>query len=127
MTHNSFVIFSFKQYILPSKAAHESADFFDCWVKFRRFPHVIFQSTSLFLSNFASLFTVMRHNFSVLSFAQTSNTFDKNSRSKCKFSDLPLLALKYIKYLISYLKLQVSFFSNFASLSAMRDNSSVLL
>ena len=36
--------------------------------------------------------------------------------SKCKFSDLPLIALKFTKFLMSFLETRVSFSSNFASL-----------
>ena len=51
---------------------------------------------------------------------------DKSSTSKCKFSDFPLLALKFTKFIMSFLKPRASFSSNFASLSTlMRDNSSV--
>ena len=53
-----------------------------------------------------------------ISFAQTKNTFDKSSSSKCKFSDYLLLALKFTKFAVSYfnspLKPGVSFPSNFA-------------
>ena len=46
---------------------------------------------------------------------------------KCKASDLPLLALKFTKIVMSFLKPRVSFSSNFASLfNVMRNNSSVL-
>ena len=48
--------------------------------------------------------------------AQTLHTFYKNSPTKCKFSDLPLLALKFTKFLMSSLEPRVSFSSNFASL-----------
>ena len=41
--------------------------------------------------------------------AQTSHTFDKSSPLKCKFSDFPLLALKFTKFLMSFLKPIVSF------------------
>ena len=52
---------------------------------------------------------------------------NKSSTSKCKFSDLPLLAFKFTKFVISFLKPRACFSSNFASLSTvMRDNSSVL-
>ena len=51
----------------------------------------------------------------------------KSSTSKCKFSDFPLLALKFTKFVMLFLKPRASFSSNFASLSTlMRDNSSVL-
>ena len=59
--------------------------------------------------------------------AQTLHTFYKNSPSKCKFSDFPLLALKFTKFLMSYFKQKVSFPSKFGSFfSVMRNNSSVL-
>ena len=46
---------------------------------------------------------------------------------KCKFSYLPLIALKSTKFLMSFLEPRASFSSNFASLfSVMRHNSSVL-
>ena len=44
------------------------------------------------------------------------NIFDKSSTSKRKFSDLPLLALKFTKFLMSFLKPRFSFSSNFTSL-----------
>ena len=46
---------------------------------------------------------------------------------KCKFTNLPLVALKFIKFLLSFLEPRVSFSSNFASLfSVLRHNCSVL-
>ena len=46
--------------------------------------------------------------------------------TKCKLSDLPLLILKFTKFVMSSLELRASFSSNFASLiSIMRDKSSV--
>ena len=51
----------------------------------------------------------------------------KNIPSKCKFSDFPLLKLKFIKFLMSFFKQKMSFYSKFGSLfSVMRDNSSAL-
>ena len=51
----------------------------------------------------------------------------QSSTWKCKFSNLLLLALKFTKFVISFLKPRASFSSNFASVSSvMRDNSSVL-
>ena len=59
--------------------------------------------------------------------AQTLHTFDKNIPWKCKFSDFPLLELKFIRVLISFFKQRMSFSSKFGSLfSVMRDNSSAL-
>ena len=59
--------------------------------------------------------------------AQAQYTFDKISTSRCRFSGLPLLALKFTKFLTSFLEPRVSFPSNFASLFiVMRRDSSVL-
>ena len=59
--------------------------------------------------------------------AQTLHTFDKNIPSKCKFSDFSLLELKFIKFLMSFFKQKMSFYSKFGSLfSVMRDKSSAL-
>ena len=51
--------------------------------------------------------------------AQTLDTFYKSSLSKWKFPGLRLLALKFTKFLMSFLKPRVSFSSNFASLSSV--------
>ena len=86
-------------------------------VKIHQVPSVIFETISHF----------SRHNSSVFFSAQTSHTFYKISPSKCKFSDFPLLELKFTKFLISFSKQKVSFSSKFGSLfSVMRDNSSAL-
>ena len=54
------------------------------------------------------------------------DTFGKSSPWKCKFSDFPLLVLKFTKFLLSFFKQKVSFSSKFWSLfSVMRDNSNV--
>ena len=59
--------------------------------------------------------------------AQTLHTFYKRSSSKCKFSDFPLLALKFTKFLMSFFKQKVSFSSKFGSFfSVMGDNSSAV-
>ena len=72
-------------------------------------------------SNFASLFSVMKDNSSVF-FSSNLYTLDKK-----QFSDFWMVGWKFIKFLMSCLKLQVSFSLIFASLfSVMRDNSSEL-
>ena len=79
-------------------------------------PYVIFETISHF----------SRRNSSVFFLAQTLHTFNKSSPSKCKFSDFPLLALKFTKFLMSFFKQKVSFTSKFGSLfSVIRDNCSV--
>ena len=82
-----------------------------------------------FPSKFGSFFSVMREFFCTFQ-AETLYVIDKSSTSfdsKCKFPDLPMLALKFTRFLMSFLKPKVSFSSNFASLfSVVRHNSSVL-
>ena len=57
--------------------------------------------------------------------AQTLRTFDKISSLKCKFSDFPLLELKFTKFFMPFFKQKVSFSSKFASpFSFMTHNSS---
>ena len=59
--------------------------------------------------------------------AETLYAIDKSSTSECKFSDLPLLALKFTKFHMSFLEPRAKFSSNFAPLfSVMRHNSSVI-
>ena len=75
--------------------------------------------------NFASFSSIMASSSSVLWLKQY--IFEKSSTWKCKFSDMLLLALKFIKFFMSFLEPRVSFSSNFASLfSVIRRNSSVL-
>ena len=53
--------------------------------------------------------------------AQTLHTFDKRSPSERKFSDFPLLPLKFTKFLVSFFKQKVSFSSKSRSFfSVMR-------
>ena len=59
---------------------------------------------------------------------ETLYAINKSSTSKCKYSDLPPLVLKFTKFFMTFLlKPRPSFLSNFVSLSsAIRGNSSVL-
>ena len=58
---------------------------------------------------------------------QTLHTLYKNTPLKCKFSNFPLLALKFTKFLRVFFKQKVSFASKFGSLfSVIRDNFSLL-
>ena len=94
---------------------------------FTKFLPSFFKAQVISSSNFASFFNVMTHNSSVFFSAQTLCNFNKSSTSKWKFSGLPLLALKFTKFLMSFLDPRVGFSSNFASLfSVMRHNSSIL-
>ena len=68
MTHNSSVFFWLKHNILSTKVAHQSANFANSLpaLKFTKFLMSFFESRVSFSSNFRSLFSVMRHNNSVL-------------------------------------------------------------
>ena len=68
--------------------------------KIHQTPCVLFETISHF----------SQQNSSVFLLAQTLNTFDKISPSKCRFSEIPLFALKFTKFLISFFKLKVRFF-----------------
>ena len=85
-------------------------------VKIHQMTYVIFETVSHFWWHNPPIFL-----------AQTLHTFYKSSLSKWKLSDLPVLILKFIKFLMSFLEPRVSFSSNFASFfSVMRHNVSVL-
>ena len=64
---NSSVFFYLKPHILWTKISHWSEIFglLSGWVKIHEIPHVIFEITSLFSLNFASLFNVMGDESSV--------------------------------------------------------------
>ena len=75
---------------------------------------VIFETKSqFFFSKFASLFSIMREFFCTF-LVETLYVIDKGSTSRCTFSDLPLLALKFAKFLKSFLELRVSFLTFYA-------------
>ena len=129
MTHNSSVIFLVQTLYTLVKRSSIKWKFWDFRVLGQNSPH-----STCYFSKRKSVPPQILHHSSVLwhitplyFLAQTQYTFDKSSTSKCKFSDLPLLALKFTKFLMSFLEPRVSFSSNFASLfSVMRHNSSVL-
>ena len=92
-----------------------------------KFLMSFFKQKVSFSSKFRSFFRAMRDNSSVLFRLRIYMLIGKSSTSKCKFPDLPLLPLKFTKFLMPFLEPRVSFSSNFASLfSFMRHNSSVL-
>ena len=96
-------------------------------VKVQQIPHVISQIKSQFFFKVWILFQCHERQLFCTFLAETLYAIDKGSTSKCKFSDLPLLALKFTKFPMSFLEPRVSFSSNFASLfSDMRLNSSLL-
>ena len=86
-------------------------------VKIHQITYVFFDAiyNSLFTTHFLCIF-----------FVQTLHTFYKKNQSKCKLSDFPLPELKFTKFLMSFFKQKVSFYSKFRSFfSVMRDNSPV--
>ena len=68
--------------------------------KFIKFLMYLFKQKVNFSSKFGSLFSVMRDNSSALFSAETLYAIDKSSTSKCRFSDLPLLELKFAKFVM---------------------------
>ena len=97
--------------------------FFTAWVKIHQISHVIFQTKSEFLDHCSMSWEIALLHI----LAGILYTIDKSSTSKCKSSDLLLLALKFPKFVMSFLKPRASCSSNFASLSSViRDKSSVL-
>ena len=78
-----------------------------------------------FSSNFASLYSVMKDNSSVL-FSSNNIYFAQKEHIKMKiFETFQVLGSKFTKFPMSILKLQVNSPSNFALLfSVMKDNSS---
>ena len=65
-------------------------------VKIHQITYVIFETISHFSWHNSCIFL-----------AQTLYTFYKSSPSKCKFSDFPLLGLKFTKFLMSFFKQKV--------------------
>ena len=59
--------------------------------------------------------------------AKALYAINKSSTSKCKFSSLPLLALKFPKSLMSFLEPIITFSSNFASLFGVTRHQSLVL
>ena len=93
-------------------------------VKIHQIPHIIFQTKSPFFFK-VWITSVAREIILLYFFSRNLYAIDKTITSKCKFSDLPVLALKFTKFLKSFLEPKFSFSSNFASLfSVMRHNSS---
>ena len=94
--------------------------------KISQIPHVIFQTTSQCFFRF--FITVQCHvRYLPCTFlGQTLYTLHKRNHSKQKFWKFRVLRSKFTKFL-SYLKQQISFSSNFASLfNVMRHKSSIL-
>ena len=88
-------------------------------LKLTKFLMSFFKQKASFLSKFC----VMRNNSSLLFIAETLSAINERNTSKCTFLDFCLLTWKLTKFLMSFFKQKVSYFSKFC---IMRDNSSVL-
>ena len=114
---------------LWTKRAHQSTNFqiFECFNEGSPNSSCQFWNHMVKVySNFASLTIVIKDNSSVFFYLEPL-CFGQKQPVEVKFSDFWVVGWKFTKFLMSCLKLQVSFSLNFASLfSVMRDNSSVL-
>ena len=66
-----------------------------------------------YLRHFWNHRSFLTTHFLCIFLAQTLHTFYKSIPSKCKFSDFPLLGLKFTKFLMSFLKPQGQGLFNF--------------
>ena len=115
MRYNSSVLFHLNLYMLWTKGVHQSANFqtFDCSHEQLTTFFVSFFKPGDFLLNFASIFSVMMHNSYEVFYL--------------KHYILWMFGWKYTKFLMSYLKPQISFSLNLSqTFSVMRESSSVL-
>ena len=86
------------------------------WCKFLDFALLTLELTKFFISFFKQKFFFSKlgsflnvRQFFCKCLAKTLYSIDKSSTSKYKFSDLPLLALKFTKFLMMFLEPRVSF------------------
>ena len=114
---------------LQTKEAHQITNFqiFECFNQSSPNSSCQFWNHKVQVySNFVSLFSVTKDNSSVFFYLKPSCSGQKEP-IEVKFSDFWVFGWKFTKVLMAYLKLQISFSLNFASLfSVMRDNSSLL-
>ena len=94
--------------------------------KFAKFLTSFLKGQVSFPSNFASIFSAIKNNCSVLFLAQTLYTLVKGANLRAIFFYFRVFESKFFKFLMSVLKWQVDSSSNFASfLIVMTYNSSV--
>ena len=114
---------------LWTKRAHQNTNFqiFECFNEGLPNSSCQFWNRKVKVSSdFASLFSVMKDNSSLFFYLKPL-CFGQKEPIEVKFPDIWVVGWKFSKFLMSCLKLQVSFSLNFASLfSVMKDNSSVL-
>ena len=86
--HNSPVNFKLIHFLLWIKGSHQSPNFYTferALVKFANFLLLFLKAQVSFPSNFASIFSAIKHNTSVFFLAQTLYALVKSSPLKCKF------------------------------------------
>ena len=90
-------------------------------------PHVNFELTTQFLFKFCFIFHWYDTKLPCQFLAHTYFTLDEKIPSKSQFFDFPVFWWKFPKFLMSFLKVQVSFRWSVASIfSAIKYNSSIL-
>ena len=111
LQHSSSVLLQLKKYMISRKVAHQVQIFrlSAARVKVQQISDVIFHTKNQLFFNVWISFQCHERSFCTFS-AETLYAIDKSSTSKCKFSDLPLLRLKFTKFLMSFLESRVSFF-----------------
>ena len=112
---NSSILFQVKDYILCTKWTNQSANVGDFWVlgsKFTKFLSILKQQIG-FCSHFVSIFSIMRHNSSVLFFNWNCTYFQQkeptkvqiwwNSPEQLKFSsNFALWWAPFVKIILSF-------------------------
>ena len=94
--------------------------------KFAKFFMSFLKAQASFPSNFASIFSAVKHDSSVLSLAQKLCSLVKSSPLTCKFWEFFVLGSKFVKFFTSILNQQVNSSPNFALFFiVMTHNSSV--
>ena len=111
---NSLKLFWLKHYIIWSKAALESVNFWDFRVlgsKIVKFLMLILKWQVNFSSDFSSFFSVITYNSSGV---HEFSTLNKRIPRKYQFWHFQVFWWKFAKFVMSFSKPQVSFSSNFA-------------
>ena len=109
MKDNSSLLSYINRYILFTEETNQCITFWDFWVlrsKFTKFLSVLKQQ-STFSSNFASIFSVMRHNSSLLSklkfyMLSTKGTYQGTNLVKPKVWHLALWWVTFVKIIQSF-------------------------
>ena len=86
-----------------------------CKLKFVKLFMSVLKAHVSFPSNFASIFSAIKHNSTILSLSQTLYTLVKSNPLKCMFWDFRVLGSKFVKFFMSILNWHVNSSSSFAS------------